>query len=169
MTGAICTAGAAYTPGTVVSDIFSSRTPSPVSSPSLATSASSSPQRRISIEHPSGILEVGLAAAAQEAQAQLGIAFVERTVALIAHARVYYITPDRRPVRETPITSPSIVKETTNLFDLAYRPTRQAQALITDEQDILPVQLTNDNVDPCSTVSAGDVSMKALLHRTACV
>lgn len=152
-----------------MSDIFSSKTPSPVSSPSATTSAASSPQRRISIEHPSGILEVGLAEAAQEAQAQLGIAFVERTVALIAHARVYYITPDRRPVRETPITSPAIAKETANLFDLAYRPTTQAQPMITDEHDILPVQLTNDTVDPRSTVSAGDVALKALLHRTACV
>ena len=91
--------------------MFSSRSVSPALTPSStpastpgAVTPAYTPQRRISIQHPSGVLEVGLAEAAQEAKAQLGPALVERTVALIAHARVYYTEPRAsRVVCEKPV------------------------------------------------------------------
>ncbi|KAJ9475215.1 Methylitaconate delta2-delta3-isomerase [Pseudozyma hubeiensis] len=83
VTGAICTARAAFIPGTVVSDIFANR---------ISTIAQSTPHHRISIQHPSGVLEVGLEASGKEGGRMVDVvAAVERSVALVAQARVFYV------------------------------------------------------------------------------
>lgn len=107
------------------------------------------PQRRISIEHPSGILEVGLEASTHANTPLLDVAYVERTVSLIAHARVYYVNPNQRPSQETPITSPATPVDSENLFDNAYRPVVQALDRQQGETNFEPLALDEKCVDPC--------------------
>ncbi|GAC95692.1 methylitaconate delta2-delta3-isomerase [Pseudozyma hubeiensis SY62] len=86
VTGAICTARAAFISGTVVSDVFADR---------ISTAAQSALHHRISIEHPSGVLEVGLEATGKEGERMVDVvATVDRSVALIAQARVFYVVSD---------------------------------------------------------------------------
>lgn len=121
----------------MVSDIFSSRTPSLSSSPG-DTTPPYTPQRRISIEHPSGVLEIGLTAAESDSPRSLDIAHVERSVALIAHARVYYTMPDRHPSVEIPIISP-VTPTSAEMLDRAYQSLALALGRGKDRSHIIPL------------------------------
>lgn len=129
MTGGICTASAANIEGTVVSEMVSQ-------------SGHSSPHRRVSIEHPSGFLDIGLSAAAANSPNELGVASVDRTVALIAEAQIFYSNPSLTPASQVlePVTSPMLEGDACSYFPKSYQPVIN--------RDSLPSLVRKDPVSP---------------------
>jgi hypothetical protein len=120
VTGGICTASAANIEGTIVNSM-------------LNESGQVSPHRRLSIEHPSGVLDIGLSEGTNS-PTEFTAATVERTVALIAEAQIFYATPKVRHNDHTPILSPVIQDTNWNPFQSNYSMTARL------EEPVLPFQ-----------------------------